>query len=120
MLRQKAGAAAFGEGDINERNDGAAQIEHSHEERRSKRNARDDRPVHHLFHFENRKAKTFAAGAENAVLTLGEALLGKNFAFEECAAIEFSGKRRIVAFKGHQANLFTALSNSSGVKGLVT
>src|SRR5271154_6514471 len=84
------------------------------------RNARDEGPVHHFLHFENREAKTFAAGAEHAVLALGKPLLGKNFAFQECAAIEFRGKRHVVALKGHQANLFTAWSSSSGVKGLVT
>src|SRR6202050_2756395 len=52
MLRQQPRTAAFGEGDIHQRDNGAAQIEDAHQIRGRERNPRHDRPVDHFLQFQ--------------------------------------------------------------------
>src|SRR5580700_3443502 len=117
VTRQQARPSAFRKRDIDERHDRSAQIENAHQKCRRKRNARQRRPVDDFFHFEHRKAKSLAACAEYAVLTLQQAyfvLLAVSV-----ATIKFVGRGRKCLVLAH-ANFFTAPISCSGVNGLTT
>src|SRR5438874_4747106 len=75
MPGQQVRPASLAERDVNNRNNRAAQIKDSHQERRRPRNPRHRRPLDHLFHLQHRKAKALSASAEDAILTLHKASL---------------------------------------------
>src|SRR5438105_4094221 len=53
VLGQKTGTAAFGHGDVNERNDGATQIKNSHQVAGTERKLGDDRPLENFLDIED-------------------------------------------------------------------
>ena len=91
MLRQKAGTSAFGQGNVDQWNNHAAQIEDANEIGRGERQLGDQRPVQDFFDVEHRKAEAFAATAEDAVLRLGRRLFERAEGFEQIGAVGVGG-----------------------------
>src|SRR4029077_9059488 len=97
-----------------------AEIEDAHQERGREWNPRHNRPIHHFFHLQHRKAKSLAASTKNAELPLRQPLFKSGFALEEFATLEINRPGRVFLLVCHQASLFTSSSNSSGVNGFTT
>src|SRR6266403_2982859 len=128
VLGQQSRPAAFRNGNVDQRHDGPAQIKYSDQERRSKRQLCQQRPVQNFLDVQNGKAESLAPAAENAILRLRRPLFDGPKSFEQIAGIGVRGKGLEMEVFAHRlffslethANRRTARSRSSRVKGFVT
>src|SRR4029077_14743351 len=109
--------AAFGDRDIHGGNNRAAQIEDAHQERRSERHARHQRPVHPLFDFEYRKTKPLAPSSKHAKLPGRRRMLAPSGNLGQFIGLHIRRKGIQVDFIRHQANRLTSRKRSTGAKG---
>src|ERR1700674_2150143 len=87
VLRQQPRPASLRHRDVNQRHDGAAQIEYSHQVRRTQRHLRHQRPVQHFFHIQHRQTESFPSAAEYAVLRFRRTLFNWAQRFEQLARV---------------------------------
>src|SRR5882757_1642620 len=123
MLRQQSGPAAFRHGDVNQRHDRAAQVEHADKIGGRERQLRRVRPLQDFLDVQHWQAKPFASAAENAVLRFRSALFQRAKGFQQLRRIGVGRKRCQLEFVVHrisQAKRRTARSSSSRVNGFVT
>src|SRR5882672_9213693 len=123
MLWQQSRPASFRHGDVNQRDNRAAQVEHADKIRRRERQLRRVRPLQNFFDIQHWQAKPFASAAENAVLRFRSALLQRAEGFQHLRRIGVGRKRGQLEFVVHrisQAKRRTARSSSSRVNGFVT
>ena len=74
MFRVQAGPASFGDSDVDQRDDGSAQIKNAHHVARRQRKLGDDGPLEDFLHVEDRQTEPFASAAEDAILRFGRTL----------------------------------------------
>src|SRR5205814_6171727 len=92
VLGQQSRPAAFRNRNVYQWHDAAAQIEDSNQVRRAKRKLCQQWPIQHFFDVQNRKAKSLASAAEDAILRLRRPLLDRPKSFEQIAGIGVCGK----------------------------
>src|SRR5437868_9371926 len=93
MLGQKPGTTAFGQSNVDERNDHAPQVEDANQIGGCQRHLGHQRPVQNFFYIENWEAKTLATAAEHAVLRFGRGLFQWAESFEQLGAVGVGGER---------------------------
>src|ERR1700722_231421 len=91
VLRQQPRTTAFGQCDIDERHDRAAQIENPKQIRGRERHLRQQRPVEHFLDVEHRQAESFATAAEHAKLRFGRALFERTKRFQQISRVCVGG-----------------------------
>jgi hypothetical protein len=93
MLGQQARTTAFGQGNVDQRNDRAAKIENAEQIRGRQRNFCKQRPVEDFFYVENGQAESLAAAAEDAELRLGRSIVERTESFQQIGGICAGGQR---------------------------
>src|SRR5260370_16190138 len=102
VLGQQSRPAAFRNRNVDQRHNGAAQIEYSDQVCRAEWELCQQRPFQYFLDIQNGEAKSLASAAEDAVLRLGRPLFNRPKGLEQIAGIGVCGKRLKVEVFDHR------------------
>jgi hypothetical protein len=91
MFWQQPGPPAFRNGNVNQRDNRAAQIENPNQVRRAQWKLAQQRPIQHFLDIQHREAEALAPATENAILRLRPPLFERPESFQQLSGVGVCG-----------------------------